>query len=62
MNATDAVFRESDVVQLNSGGPPMTVISVARNKVLTVAWFDGNIFYHADFPSECVHYAIPPDR
>ncbi|MCK9567610.1 YodC family protein [Candidatus Pacearchaeota archaeon] len=40
-NETNTVER-GDIVQLRSGGPHMTVTSVATNRVIGCLWFDEN--------------------
>ena len=35
----DTSFRPGDVVQLNSGGPKMTVVSVQSDGTLRCVWF-----------------------
>ena len=44
---SDGPFKVGDIVELKSGGPPMTVIQVSTNlvgfSVLTCQWFFGNM-------------------
>jgi uncharacterized protein YodC (DUF2158 family) len=49
-----ARFRVGDVVQLNSGGPRMTVVGyeeslVALGPIVAVTWFDDNRVEHNSF-------------
>ena len=46
----DLTFKPGDVVQLNSGGPKMTVVAVLSDKTMRCVWFsddgraDGGLF------------------
>lgn len=41
-------FKPGDVVELNSGGPPMTVVGFVRDKpdVAVCSWLDGTDQFH----------------
>jgi uncharacterized protein YodC (DUF2158 family) len=47
-------FEPGEVVQLNSGGPMMTV-EAAQDGAVTCKWFDTNwMLLTSDFPAECL--------
>ena len=51
------VFEVGDVVQLKSGGPPMTVETVEWNKdkvIVYVVYFSNGIFCYDKLRSECI--------
>ncbi|WP_137044806.1 YodC family protein [Pseudolabrys sp. FHR47] len=56
-------FKVGDVVQLNSGGPRMTVLGNGVNEngkpVVGCSWFDGVSHCHAVFPEESVRPPRP---
>jgi uncharacterized protein YodC (DUF2158 family) len=56
---TEPNWKVRDVVQLKSGGPPMTVVKV-RDGVISCGWFDKSTRQMDAFPAEAVHkYEIP---
>ena len=51
-----AAFAPGDLVRLKSGGPTMTVVSVAEDGACTCAWFRHNRMYEGSF----VEVALEP--
>ena len=48
-------LESGDVVKLKSGGPEMTISSIAENNRRTdCSWFDGPVHYRAFFDSACL--------
>ncbi len=47
-------IRIGDIVELNSGGPPMLVVDV-DNRIITVGWRDGELIREGWLPEPCVH-------
>ena len=54
----DDQIKEGSTVCLNSGGPVMTVIRVAGDKVICT-WFDGSQVQNAGFPASALRRAAP---
>ena len=49
-----AKFKEGDIVQLKSGGPPMTVCEVFGDGDHECKWFSGKKLERGNFPEEAL--------
>lgn len=56
------MFKVGDVVQLKSGGPPVTVLNVSHDDILTFLWFasDGEIRTSSCGSEVFNAYKMPP--
>lgn len=50
--STQQIFNVGDLVELNSGGPVMTVKSIARDGSIYGQWFAGKKLEQGNFPAE----------
>lgn len=55
-------LKVGDIVQLNSGGPPMTVTQVDPDGEIAVSWFNGAQEECGTFPRQCLRtpMILPP--
>lgn len=54
-------MRIGDVVWLNSGGPPLTVVSIHFDGLVTVHWLGVDTTESLTVPSECLTQNEPHD-
>ena len=52
-------MRVGNVVQLKSGGPPMTVESTIGGSECMCMWFDGQVLRKKSFPTDALKAALP---